>query len=219
MERGTMSFDLAKNWWALAARGLAGIAFGLAALFWPLAPLAGSAPLFGAYALVDGIFNLFAATPARECDMPCFPVAVEGVISLIAAVVAVNRPDMAGFSLVVLIASWSILRGIAEAVAAFRLRRHFRRPWLLALPAVLSACGGLLPFAAKAGGAALVTTWLGAYAVAFGSALVALSPLARRAGRSAPTRMGVVLRMADYRAAGTRALVVAAGSGHGPRVT
>ena len=61
---GDMPIDLARNWWALALRGAAALLFGLIALIWPPSAVAALVLLFGAYAFVDGIFNLIAAVRA-----------------------------------------------------------------------------------------------------------------------------------------------------------
>ena len=50
--------SLAQNWWALVIRGAAGVLFGIGALVWPPAAVAALVLFFGAYALVDGIFNI-----------------------------------------------------------------------------------------------------------------------------------------------------------------
>ncbi|HEX3458102.1 MAG TPA: DUF308 domain-containing protein, partial [Candidatus Baltobacteraceae bacterium] len=51
---------VARNWWALLIRGIAAVIFGILALVWPGATWYAIAILFGAYALVDGIFALVA---------------------------------------------------------------------------------------------------------------------------------------------------------------
>ena len=46
---------LARNWWAIALRGVAAIVFGALALLLPATTLTGLILLFGAYALSDGL--------------------------------------------------------------------------------------------------------------------------------------------------------------------
>ncbi|RIK43843.1 MAG: hypothetical protein DCC55_04665 [Chloroflexi bacterium] len=48
---------LARNWWLLLIRGVLAVIFGILALVWPGITLAVLVLLFGAYALVDGIFE------------------------------------------------------------------------------------------------------------------------------------------------------------------
>jgi len=53
---GSLTADLASNWWALLLRGLFAVLFGLITLFLPGPTLTLLVLIFGAYALVDGIF-------------------------------------------------------------------------------------------------------------------------------------------------------------------
>ena len=46
---------LAENWWLLLLRGLAAIAFGLIAFFWPGITLLSLTYVWGAYTLIDGV--------------------------------------------------------------------------------------------------------------------------------------------------------------------
>lgn len=53
-----MAEILKRNWWWVALRGVVAILFGIAAFVWPGPTLAALVILFGAYALVDGIFAI-----------------------------------------------------------------------------------------------------------------------------------------------------------------
>ena len=53
--------SLAKHWWVLALRGVAAIVFGILAFAWPGITVVSLVILYGAYALVDGVFSIFAA--------------------------------------------------------------------------------------------------------------------------------------------------------------
>jgi uncharacterized membrane protein HdeD (DUF308 family) len=57
---------LARNWWMLALRGLAALVFGLLTVLNPAITLGVLVLLFGAYALVYGLFTIFAAIVNRR---------------------------------------------------------------------------------------------------------------------------------------------------------
>jgi len=52
---------LARNWWVVVLRGVAGIVFGVITFFAPGISLAALVLLFGAYALVDGVLAVVTA--------------------------------------------------------------------------------------------------------------------------------------------------------------
>ena len=64
---------LARNWGAIAVRGIAAILFGLLTFVLPGVTLAALVLLFGAYALVDGLFNVIAAVRRRAGASPWWP--------------------------------------------------------------------------------------------------------------------------------------------------
>ena len=103
------------------------------------------------------------------------PLVFEGIVSLIVGVITLLWPRISAFALVMFIAAWSIVTGIAEVLAAIRLRKHIRGEWLLALSGILSLALGVLLFLAPAAGALVLTIWIGAYAVVFGAVMVGLS--------------------------------------------
>src|ERR1700720_1635618 len=79
---------LAENWWLLLLRGIAAIAFGILAFAWPGLTLLTLTLLWGAYALSDGIFALWAALTGKGGEMaPRWWLGVVGVAGVLAGLV------------------------------------------------------------------------------------------------------------------------------------
>ena len=179
-----MDMTLADNWWAIAVRGVAGVVFGAIALFWPPAAVVALVLLFGAYALVDGVFNLIAAFRAPRSGRPWGWLAFSGIVGVIAGVVTFFRPGLTALALVLVIGWWAIITGIAQIIAAIRLRKHIQHEWLLGVSGLLSIALGVLLLARPGIGAITVAIWVGVYALLFGILLIALGFRLRKWGRS-----------------------------------
>jgi len=75
--------SLADNWWLLLLRGIAAIAFGVLAFFWPGLTLITLTWLWGAYALSDGVIAIWAAFNASGGDAgPRWWLGLSGVVSI-----------------------------------------------------------------------------------------------------------------------------------------
>jgi uncharacterized membrane protein HdeD (DUF308 family) len=159
---------LARNWWALALRGLFAILFGVAAFAWPSLTLAALVILFGAYALVDGVFALIAAVRAAEAHERWWLFVLEGLAGIIVGIITFVWPGITALVLLYLIAWWALVTGVLEIAAAVRLRRVIRREWTLVLGGLASVVFGLL-LLYRPGAGALAVIWLiGIYALVFG---------------------------------------------------
>src|SRR5262249_42205730 len=80
--------SLGVNWWLRLVRGIAAIASGVLAFFWPGLPLVALTLLWGAYALTDGIIAIWAAFNASGGDVgPRWWLGLSGVASILAGVV------------------------------------------------------------------------------------------------------------------------------------
>jgi uncharacterized membrane protein HdeD (DUF308 family) len=136
---------VARNWWAILIRGIAAILFGILALIWPGTTFIVLTLLFGAYALVDGIFALVAAIRYAEPGTPRSWLLFEGVVGIIAGILAFLFTGIAALALLYLISAWAIVTGIFEIVQAVELRRVIVNEWLLILSGIASVIfGGLL---------------------------------------------------------------------------
>jgi uncharacterized membrane protein HdeD (DUF308 family) len=168
--------SLAENWWLLLLRGLAAIAFGILAFFWPGLTLLTLTLIWGAYALCDGIFALGAALFAKGGDFgPRWWLALMGIISILAGLVAFFYPGMTTLVLLMFIAAWAIIIGLLQIWGAIEWRKVFDDAWLLVLNGVLSIAFGAILFARPGAGAVAVAWMIGWFAVVFGCLSVALA--------------------------------------------
>jgi uncharacterized membrane protein HdeD (DUF308 family) len=166
---------LARNWWALVLRGLAAILFGVLAFAWPGITLFVLVLFFGAYMLVDGIFAIVAAVRAAGEEDRWWLLLIQGILGVLAGLVAIFWPGLTALALLYFIAAWAIVTGIMEIVAAIRLRREIEGEWALALSGALSVLFGVLLVVLPAPAGLLSLVWLiGAYAVATGVLLLIL---------------------------------------------
>jgi uncharacterized membrane protein HdeD (DUF308 family) len=165
--------ELPRHWWVLALRGLAAIVFGILAFIWPGVTLSVLILLFGAYAIVDGVLALYAAL--RSGGKHVWAPLLEGVVGIVAGLVAFFLPGLTALALLFVIAAWAILTGILEVIAAVRLRQVISNEWMLIFSGVLSVVFGLLLIAQPGAGALAVVWLIGIYAIIFGIAMLALA--------------------------------------------
>lgn len=181
---------LSRNWWALALRGLAAILFGILAFAWPGITLFVLVIFFGAYLLVDGIFAIVAAVRAAGEEARWWLLLIEGILGVVAGLVAFFWPGLTALALLYLVAAWAIVTGIMEIVGAIRLRQEIVGEWALILSGVLSFIFGVLLVVIPARAGLLSLTWLiGIYAIAFGVIMLVLAFRVRGLARSAEGRV------------------------------
>lgn len=167
--------SIAHNWWVIALRGIAALIFGLLALFWPGITLLALTYLFGAYALVHGVMDLFLAFSGPGRHPRFWALIIEGVVSIGVGIIAFLWPGITTLSLLLLIAVWAIVSGVSEIVMAIRLRKVIHGEWSMVLAGIVSLLLGVLLLARPAVGALAVVWWIGGFAIVFGVLLLALS--------------------------------------------
>jgi uncharacterized membrane protein HdeD (DUF308 family) len=165
---------LAKNWWAIALRGVVAILFGVMAIAWPGLTLGAFVLLFGVFAVVDGIFALAAAF-AGGSGRPWWALVLKSIVSFAAGAVTFLLPGITALALLFVIAFWAIVVGLMEIMIAIRLRKEIKGEMFLALSGALSIVFGLLLIARPGAGALALTWMIGGYAIGFGLILLALS--------------------------------------------
>jgi uncharacterized membrane protein HdeD (DUF308 family) len=166
---------LARNWWVVLLRGIAGILFGLATFFAPGISLAALVLVFGAFAFADGILAIITAIRRRGSSNRWWMMLLHGLVGVAVGVVTFIWPDITALALVYLIAAWALVTGGLEIAAAIRLRKVISGEWLLILSGLAAvALGIVLVFFPEPGALALVLL-IGAYALVSGVLLIALA--------------------------------------------
>ena len=166
---------LAKAWWLVLLRGIAGILFGILAFVWPGLTLVTLVMLYGAYALVDGAFALIAAFTGATKPAPTWWLVVVGLLGILAGIVTFLWPGVTALVLVFFIGGWAIAHGIFEIIGAIQLRKEIDNEWWLILAGALSVIFGLMVLIAPGAGALALIWVIGAYSIVFGVMLVGLS--------------------------------------------
>ena len=174
---------LIRNWWAVVLRGVVALVFGVMTIFNPALTVAVLVLLFGAYAVVNGLFTIIQAVANRHGERHWAALVVSGILSVALGLLTFFMPGVTGIVLLYLIAAWAIIVGVTEIMTAIRLRKVVTGEWLLILAGVVSVLFGVLLIVFPGAGAIAVALWIGTYAIVLGVLLIALGFRLRSWGR------------------------------------
>jgi uncharacterized membrane protein HdeD (DUF308 family) len=195
---------LARSWWMLALRGTVAIVFGAIALALPGLSLLAFLMVFTAYALVGGAASMVGAVRHRREDSDWWMPFLFGLIAVGAGIIALIRPGLTLYVLVLLIGAYALAGGVLDIAMAIRLRKVLRHEWLLLVNGLVSILFGVLVFVMPDVGILAVAWMIGIYALLSGVLLLALAFRLRqpRVGvRAGERRIGERRMHTDRRAA------------------
>lgn len=182
---------LEPDWWLISLRGLFAIVLGIAAILLPGLAVTTLALLFGAYAVVDGAAAIVAAIRRSGRRSGRLPLLLEGVAGVVLGLAILVWPQIGQVLLVALVATWAIVTGVLEIIAALRLRRELADGIILAAVGAASVVLGILIVLFPDAGIVAVGWFIGAYALVAGIAmlLLGLRLRARHESSASPTWM------------------------------
>jgi uncharacterized membrane protein HdeD (DUF308 family) len=160
-------------WWLLLIRGILSILFGVFALAAPGTALLALVIVFAVYAVMDGVTAIVLGVRHRGAESHWGWHVVQGVISVVAGVVAFAWPGVTALALLFVIAFWSIVSGAAVIAESLAMRRRGAREWGWTLAGgILSVLFGIV-LLVQPGAGLLTLLWLvGTFSVAFGIIVV-----------------------------------------------
>lgn len=174
-DKTPMMSMLTRNWWAVLIRGIAAVLFGILALRWPGETLLFLVTLYGAYALVDGIFSIVAALSGLGSGRHWLWPLITGLVGILIGIVTFAVPGLTALALVFFIAAWALISGISEIIGGWRLHSELANEWLFILGGVVSVILGIVLFVHPGAGALALVTVIGIFALIFGIVRIILA--------------------------------------------
>ena len=114
-------------WWALALRGITGIAAGVVTIFMPTLTAIALVFVIAAWAITTGILDIVAAIRLRKYIEGEWLLALTGLLSLLFGVALAAAPGAGALAVLWIIALYAIALGVLLIVLGLRLRSHARR--------------------------------------------------------------------------------------------
>ena len=148
-------------------RGIAAILFGILTFVWPNLTLSVLVLLFGVFAVISGITAVVAALRNRG-EEGWGLLLFEGILGILAGVVALVWPNITALAFLYLLAAWAIITGIMELVAPLAFPMRGGRAALMVLAGLASIVFGILIAAQPSSGLLAVAWLIGVYAIVFG---------------------------------------------------
>jgi len=160
----------ARNWWLLLIRGIIAVLFGLMAFIWPGLTLVTLILLYAAYALVDGLMAIWVSVTSRTWGLLLF-----GILGVLVGSYALFFPGITAMALLYLIAAWAFIRGLFEIATAIQMRKQISNEWAMILSGSIAILFSIVLVANPGAGALAVVFVIGAFAIAFGAAMIWLA--------------------------------------------
>jgi len=153
---------------SLILRGVLAVAVGVMALAWPGITVLALVVLFAVYAFMASGLEAIRAFNSRTAG-PVLGHLLAGLVDLAAGVVALAWPGPTALVLVLIVASWAVVAGLVEVLAAFRGGEAAGARALFILGGLVSVAFGVVLFAHPGVGAITLALLFGLFNLVFGA--------------------------------------------------
>lgn len=166
---------VAKSMWEpFIVRGIAGILFGIAAVFWPGLTLATLVYIFSIYILFSGVVSMVEAVMSLARGNSWFVKLILSIVEIGVGLFLVRRPFVT-FATFVLVAGFVLIaRGVMEVVSALIDDEAATYKMLMIIGGLLSAVVGVIVLLQPAASGVAFVWLLGLYALITGPILIAM---------------------------------------------
>jgi uncharacterized membrane protein HdeD (DUF308 family) len=152
---------------SLILLGILAVIVGIFAIAWPGVTILALVILFAVYAFMAAGLQATRAFGSRSAG-PVFGHLLLGLVDLAAGVIALAWPAPTAFVLVIVVAAWALVGGVAEFFAGFQIGESAGTRALFILSGLVSVAFGVLLFARPGVGAVTLALLFGLYALIYG---------------------------------------------------
>jgi uncharacterized membrane protein HdeD (DUF308 family) len=152
---------------SLILLGVLAVITGILAIAWPGVTILALVILFAVYAFIAAGLQGARAFSSRSAG-PVFGHLLLALIDLAAGVVALTWPQPTAYVLVIIVASWALVGGVAEFFAGFQTGETAGTRTLFILSGLVSVAFGVLLFARPGVGAVTLALLFGLYSLIYG---------------------------------------------------
>jgi uncharacterized membrane protein HdeD (DUF308 family) len=166
--------------------GILAIIVGIIAIAWPNVTILALVILFAVYAFMAAGLAATRAFTSRTAG-PVFGYLLLALIDLAAGVVALVWPGPTAYVLVIIVAAWALVAGLAEFFAGFQSGETAGTRALLILSGLVSVAFGIVLFARPNVGAVTLALLFGLYSLIYGFSQITAGVELRHLGGSQPS--------------------------------
>src|SRR3974390_2031245 len=166
---------------SLILTGILAVIVGIIAIAWPGVTVLALVILFAVYAFIAAGMQAARAFSRRDAG-PVFGHLLLGLIDLAAGVVALVWPGPTAYVLVIIVAAWALVGGVAEVVAGFAAGETAGTRAMFILTGLVSVAFGVLLFARPNVGAVTLALLFGLHRPVYGSTQISAALQGRPPG-------------------------------------
>jgi uncharacterized membrane protein HdeD (DUF308 family) len=168
---------------SLILLGILAVIVGIIAIAWPGVTILALVILFAIYAFMAAGLQAARAFSSRSAG-PVFGHLLLGLIDLAAGVIALAWPGPTAYVLVIIVAAWALVGGLAEIFAGFGGGETAGTRAMLILAGLVSVAFGVVLFARPNVGAVTLALLFGLYSMIYGFSQIAAGVQLRQLGGS-----------------------------------
>ena len=167
---------------SLILLGILAVIVGIIAIAWPGVTILALVILFAIYAFIAAGLQAARAFSSRTAG-PVFGHLLLGLIDLAAGVVALVWPEPTAYVLVIVVAAWALVGGLAEIFAGFGSGETAGTRAMFILAGLVSVVFGVLLFARPGVGAVTLALLFGLYSLIYGFSQITAGVQVRQLGK------------------------------------